>query len=466
MRRLQAATGITGMDVNEIANLQATAAGFAARGGGGQELGVGGGIYAAATVKSLEGRFQGSGVTKGEVSQMAAALYGGAASSQVGQQFAAASRIGEMYGGFDKGTEAEAMYKAIQSGQETYTWKGQQKNTFMRDEGEWRRIMSQGLGGELSPAEIASMRRDRATNEMFLSEKGIMAAQRSQYQVDIEPNLRRMVASRTGTKNEARAKGLTESVWGVISDFQSDPDKSVGGNFVKLRDELRDKLRASGVRDANIVATQILSDANRLAGRIGHENVIAMGMVHGGGGKREAMEEALATTDAKAALSKATSHLGRTGWMKNLFEAVQGATGDTDWKELVAAAGGMVKAEDVQKSFEQVAKDISESDEYTTEQKERMLEVVRGQSKKAAIEKRLGAELDRRVAIAKAMHRGMSPEEAEASVGRGTDGDRDDLAGRSREITIRGDLILKADGKTVTLIGKSGGEGYDTTGGE
>lgn len=465
IRRMDATSSITGVGIQQMANLQAVSAQMAAAGGVPQELGLGGGMYAAAAGKALEGRFQGSGSTKEEIMQKSAMLYGSAAASMVGNQFAATSRIGAMFK-FKAGSEAEAMQRAIQRGQSTYTWKGKEKQLYMQNQSEWGRIMAEGTESEFDEAAAARVLTENRQNATFLGERGVLAAKRSQFAVDIAPVLEQEVMQATG-RGAAASKDLTQKVWKTVTSFVPDSDKDKGQNMVKLRDEIQSQLEAAGVKNSKIAAFNILQGVNRTADLFGQQDAIQFGLLQGAS-ETTAFKEAMLGADAKAMLDKSMSGLGRAAWQGRLAEAIKNAKPGTTFADVMKDAGNVFEKEDVEKKIAETEQQIINSRDYTPQQKSIMLKELQRQRGKigdfmkadeAAIEaaekaiKEAGAE--GKIDLSGVERAKIDAAGAVASA---------DLSGRGGRMELSGTLTIKEDGTaTIAGVATSGQEGHTPT---
>lgn len=442
VRRMDSLTSMTGFSVQDMANLQATAANFAERGGGSRAVGVGGEMYAAALTASA-GDFSGTGITKSEFAQKAAALYGAAGVSRVGQQFAALQRIGQMYK-FEAGSEAEAMNNAVSRGESTYTWKGKTKSAYMTDQGEWQRIVAGG-NSELNQGDVARMAMDREINEQYLSEKGTRAAQRSQYGTDIEPRLRSIVEQATG-RRRAAGEAMTERVWSTITNFRQDPSLGYVENRNAMIQQVERDLAGSGVRNSRRAAIGIVDQADVMARGLGQDNAMVLGRLHGG--SDAAVDSTMARGDAKAVLDEKMSSIGRTDITKRIADAIKNAKPGTKWEDIAAAAVGTVSEGDVNAAFAAATSQIKGDKTLSPAQRKEALAQIEAERAKVDIfrkdsEKRIiDEEMERsREALEAA---GITPEE-KADKAASKDASTD-VTGKDGTMRITGDLTLKSDG--------------------
>jgi hypothetical protein len=195
----------TGMGLDNMTMLMATSAQRADAMGLDRSFGVTAGMQAATFGSAYANTVGGTPAWgRGDKERMIAMdsnLRLNAANSQVANQLAATVRLGQEVG-FTKGSEGEAMFRAIQAGETTYTFDGKSKNVYGQP-GEWRSIMS-GSGVETGLA--SAYRSQTAYNQKTIDEANLTGLSRKlQSDVDVAPRLNRAY------QRAARQAGITDN---------------------------------------------------------------------------------------------------------------------------------------------------------------------------------------------------------------------------------------------------------------
>lgn len=264
-----------------------------------------------------------------------------AADSPVANQLAATVRLGGDVG-FREGSEAAAMYQAVQSGRDTYDFGGQTRLVY--DRNRWRDIM---IAGGVNAQLATAYRSDTVYNQRTISEHNLMDVARGlQGRLDIAPvvgQAYRTGASQAGVTDQALLRQIQDNAYQALQSLSpedlQDPAAAARALAGRLGVDPNDAARMSQLR---LVATrgwgvleQTRASSARLSGYRSNDEMLLANN-----------ERALQRGRSNAAEARIDSEFQRAmsafgvGPIRRITDAVIGATPGTDIRTLASEALG------------------------------------------------------------------------------------------------------------------------------
>jgi hypothetical protein len=276
-----------------------------------------------------------------------------AAASPVANQLAATMRLGAEVG-FTPGSEAAALYQALQDRQTEYDVPGGGRRMVYLTGGDWLRVMR--LGG-VQGGIAAAFRNQFAGNQQFIAENNLTGVARNlQGRVDIAPRILQAFARAAGTAglgfsqaerlqiSRLAAEGLLGP--GLTDENFQDPN-AVAAFIAGQMGINRWDPRMAQLRIATNLGWRNLEGMARGAGYTGAHPMIAM---H----RPEALRRAEVLSqqaDLEARMNMALSGLGQSTPLRRAMDALMTAGPDTQLRDIIASTIGMLPAEDVMRTL-------------------------------------------------------------------------------------------------------------------
>lgn len=355
----------TGMGMDNMTMLMATAAQRADAMGLDRGFGVTAGLQAAAFGSAYANTVGGAPAWgRGDRERMVAIdsqLRLNAADSQVANQLAATVRLGRDVG-FKEGSEADAAYRAVQAGQKTYTFEGQTRSVYA-DPGRWRDVMA---AGGVDAGLAAAYRGQTAFNQKTVDDAGLTGLARElQADVDVAPRLNRAyqrAARQAGITDPALLGLLGDSAAaGLLGDLPAealqDPARVAeflaGRAGVAANDPRMEQVRRAALLGWGEVE-QMVKTNPRLRGYKSADQFV---MSHRRGTHRETAAQ-VEEAQQESRLQSALAGMGSGGPLERLVDAVAGATPDTPFADLAKATLGWIPEGEVGKRLEGTVREM------------------------------------------------------------------------------------------------------------
>lgn len=282
-----------------------------------------------------------------------------AMASPVAGQMATTLRLGEA-APFKAGSEAEALFEALQAGRTTYTdpTTGASKNVYL-DEQEWRRVM---VAGGVDDQVAIQMRSQQALNRERAEEAGMEGLVRSmQFELDVIPDLASAVDNSLFMQLEKTGQGIDRQTsqrigMQVVERLRERGLETITDPEMRreaIQEVLGDELQAAGVKVEELAPGQLARMATTLAGEMeiqaramGHRNLAQAYALHDEEMLRQTrIQETRQRYEAR--LGRAMSGLGREEPLRRLFQAIRDAGPDETVEGLIGKVFGGVEREEV-----------------------------------------------------------------------------------------------------------------------
>ena len=350
----------TGMGMDNLTMIMATAAQKADAMGLDRTFGVTAGLQSAAFGSAYANIIGGAPAWgRGDKERMMAIdaqLRLNAANSAVGNQLAATVRLAQDVG-FQAGSEAEAMYRAIQAGQTTYEFGGQRKSVYAQP-GEWRAIMA-ASGVDMALA--SSYRADTAYNKRFIDENNLVGLTRQlQADIDVAPRIRQAFqrgARQVGVADQVLLARLGEAAQrGLLSDIAPEdlqnPERVAEYLAEKLGIDKTDdvkmrQLRLIAVRGWSNIEQMVQTNPRMRGYRTADQFITA----HRRDATRETINQ-IEEAQQESRLQSALAGLGSGNPLARLIDAVSEATPETQLRDIISRTLGWVPEGEVGRRLE------------------------------------------------------------------------------------------------------------------
>jgi hypothetical protein len=271
-----------------------------------------------------------------------------AAASPVANQLAATFRLGQDVG-FAPGSEAAAIYQALQERRTEYTFGGQTRSVYATG-GDWLRIMQ---GGGVQGGLAAAYRNQFAGNQQFIAENNLMGVARNlQGRVDVAPRIIRAFAMEAANRDlgftQAQQMQIAtlaaEGLLGAGLTDENFADKTAIARFIGGRMGIGpDDPRFARLQQAVNLGWGRLEESAQRGGYGAANPMIAM---HRPGALRRA-EVAEQQAALEGRMNTALSGLGQGTPIRRVMDALLNAGPNTNLRDIIASTLGMVPTADV-----------------------------------------------------------------------------------------------------------------------
>lgn len=349
VRGLATAARMGSMGVDQAAQLMASGAPIA------DQLGLNRGLLPEATTQAILGA-QAVNTVSGDAryfgrlgDQERLALHRnlelGAMASPAANQMAATLRLGQEVG-FTAGSEAEALFKALQGGQTEYTFGDQNRSVY--DRNRWQEVMQTG-GVSAQQANLSLLQ--RTENQQIVRDQGLGAVARGLQQREVGQILR----GTFGQAIQANLGGLGDS--GQLADFISKKVFDMGAagmDATAIAGQLEGQLKSQLGRDLTAdERKRVLAAAQGGLGLATEDERIRRTYGTSRGAIENLNNEALSRQRRldvqktnEAELSGALSGLGRGGPLQRVMERLAQSQGKLSLQDALASALGWTKVDD------------------------------------------------------------------------------------------------------------------------
>ena len=350
----------TGMGMDNLTMVMATAAQKADAMGLDRTFGVTAGLQSAAFGSAYANIIGGAPAWgRGDKERMMAIdaqLRLNAANSAVGNQLAATVRLAQDVG-FQAGSEAEAMYKAIQAGQTTYEFGGKRKSVYAQP-GEWRAIMA-ASGVDMALA--SSYRADTAYNRRFIDENNLVGLTRQlQADIDVAPRISQAFqrgARQVGVVDQALLARLGEAAQrGLLSDIAPEdlqnPERVAEYLAEKLGTDKTDNVKMRQLRLIAIRGWSNIEQMVQINPRMrGYRTADQFITAHRRDATRETINQ-IEEAQQESRLQSALAGLGSGNPLARLIDAVSEAAPGTQIQDIISSTLGWVPEGEVGRRLE------------------------------------------------------------------------------------------------------------------
>jgi len=317
---------------------------------------------------------------KDKAAALAVQLETNAAASPIAQQLATVVRLQEEFGGFKDGTEAKAIYEAINRGDTEYVFNGAKKSVYLPSgygEGSFFDVMSKG--GQRGDV-VEKVRYQTAINQKTIAEKNLtMQARALQGKADIEPRLFQVFSSTmqgSMTEDMRKDNKLVDAMNAATAEVargQLDlaPEDMLNDQLISK--QMLESLKRQGVAVTPEIEGRVREASKLMVGNWEERVKQDPGLRGYGSGvnalllnNRKIMREKQLLqieSDQEGRLQSAFAQLGRAGPAQRLADALLKAGPASNFNDVVAGVMGFQDKDEVARVFGTKLEDLKKEAE-------------------------------------------------------------------------------------------------------